>query len=307
MPSTARRRVEATRGAGHPTWRAASAPAGSSTCSRDSSAIEGRPATLRSDNGPEFVSCAILRWTTAEGIETAHIAPGKPPGRTAPTRALTAAFARSASAWSGFGTRRGESAAAIIETWRRHYNEAPTALKSRLFDTDRVQRETRGNQQPDLERLLSSFDWSEEPSAGQDSLRPAQAQRGRLGTPPRRSISTLAVREGGVLIPAFPRVGSGANGSAPNTVIRAAEGATPCAALRCLPPNHCSKRVKLAIGLLQQTEDIAEPAAFLYGLLGEPPVTRPSSAVGCWRSRMRLCAIGRSDQLSGDGFAFFCG
>ena|SRR5665213_88636 len=33
---------------------------------------------LRSDNGPEFVSSAILRWTTAEGIETAHIAPGKP-------------------------------------------------------------------------------------------------------------------------------------------------------------------------------------------------------------------------------------
>jgi putative transposase len=38
----------------------------------------GAPRYLRSDNGPEFVSSAILRWTTAEGIETAHIAPGKP-------------------------------------------------------------------------------------------------------------------------------------------------------------------------------------------------------------------------------------
>ena len=38
----------------------------------------------------------------------------------------------------------------------------PTALKSRLFDTDRVQRNT---WQPTTrsERLLSSFDWSEEP------------------------------------------------------------------------------------------------------------------------------------------------
>jgi hypothetical protein len=33
----------------------------------------GAPRYLRSDNGPEFVSSAILRWTTAEGIETAHI------------------------------------------------------------------------------------------------------------------------------------------------------------------------------------------------------------------------------------------
>jgi putative transposase len=38
----------------------------------------GAPRYLRSDNGPEFVSSAILRWATKEGIETAHIAPGKP-------------------------------------------------------------------------------------------------------------------------------------------------------------------------------------------------------------------------------------
>ena len=33
---------------------------------------------MRSDNGPEFVATAVLRWLTDEGIETAHIAPGKP-------------------------------------------------------------------------------------------------------------------------------------------------------------------------------------------------------------------------------------
>ena len=38
----------------------------------------GAPRYIRSDNGPEFVSKAILSWLTDEGIETAHIAPGKP-------------------------------------------------------------------------------------------------------------------------------------------------------------------------------------------------------------------------------------
>ena len=40
--------------------------------------VRGAPLHLRSDNGPEFVSAAILRWLTDNGINTAHIAPGKP-------------------------------------------------------------------------------------------------------------------------------------------------------------------------------------------------------------------------------------
>jgi putative transposase len=32
---------------------------------------------IRSDNGPEFVSRAILKWVTDEGIATALIDPGK--------------------------------------------------------------------------------------------------------------------------------------------------------------------------------------------------------------------------------------
>jgi putative transposase len=34
--------------------------------------------TLRSDNGPEFVSKALLSWIVAQGIRTALIEPGKP-------------------------------------------------------------------------------------------------------------------------------------------------------------------------------------------------------------------------------------
>ena len=35
--------------------------------------VHGAPRYLRSDNGPEFVSRAILRWLTQEKIDTAHI------------------------------------------------------------------------------------------------------------------------------------------------------------------------------------------------------------------------------------------
>jgi putative transposase len=51
--------------------------------------VHGNPKYLRSDNGPEFVSRAILRWLHKANIDTAHIAPGKP-GRTATTSPATA-------------------------------------------------------------------------------------------------------------------------------------------------------------------------------------------------------------------------
>jgi Integrase core domain len=40
--------------------------------------VHGVPRYLRSDNGSEFVACAILRWLHEAGIETALIDPGKP-------------------------------------------------------------------------------------------------------------------------------------------------------------------------------------------------------------------------------------
>jgi len=38
----------------------------------------GAPRYLRSDNGPEFVSKALLRWATNESLGIAIIDPGKP-------------------------------------------------------------------------------------------------------------------------------------------------------------------------------------------------------------------------------------
>ena len=40
--------------------------------------VHGAPRYLRSDNGPEFVAGAILRWLLQAQIETALIEPGKP-------------------------------------------------------------------------------------------------------------------------------------------------------------------------------------------------------------------------------------
>ena len=39
--------------------------------------VHGAPRYLRSDNGPEFCSTAVMRWLADERIETAYIAPGK--------------------------------------------------------------------------------------------------------------------------------------------------------------------------------------------------------------------------------------
>jgi putative transposase len=40
--------------------------------------VHGAPRYLRSDDGPEFVACAIIRWLHEAGIETALIDPGQP-------------------------------------------------------------------------------------------------------------------------------------------------------------------------------------------------------------------------------------
>jgi putative transposase len=67
----------------------------------------GAPLYLRSDNGPEFVSRALLKWIVSQGIETALIDPGK--------------FRDECLSLEWFRSRA--EAKAVIETWRQHYNE----------------------------------------------------------------------------------------------------------------------------------------------------------------------------------------
>lgn len=65
----------------------------------------GTPAFLRSDNGPEFVSRALLKWITEQGISTALIDPASL-GRTVSARVSTASSATNASVSNGSARAR---------------------------------------------------------------------------------------------------------------------------------------------------------------------------------------------------------
>lgn len=82
--------------------------------------VHGAPKFLRSDNGPEFVSAAVLKWLTDEGIETAHIAPGKP-WQNGTDESFNGRFREECLDQEWFRTR--EEARVIIESWRVHYND----------------------------------------------------------------------------------------------------------------------------------------------------------------------------------------
>ena len=79
----------------------------------------GAPRYLRSDNGPEFVSHAILEWLGKERIETALIDPGKP-WQNGDNESVNGKFRDECLSLEWFRSR--EEARVVIETWRRHYN-----------------------------------------------------------------------------------------------------------------------------------------------------------------------------------------
>ena len=80
----------------------------------------GAPRFLRSDNGPEFVSKALLSWIVAQGIGTALIEPGKP-WQNGVTESFNGKFRDECLSLEWFRSRA--EAKVIIETWRQHYNE----------------------------------------------------------------------------------------------------------------------------------------------------------------------------------------
>jgi putative transposase len=82
-------------------------------------AAHGAPCYRRSENGPEFVSQAILEWLTGERIETALIDPGKP-WRNGMDESSNGKFRDECRSIERFRSRA--EARVVIETWRRHYN-----------------------------------------------------------------------------------------------------------------------------------------------------------------------------------------
>src|SRR2546427_3558145 len=106
--------------------------------------VQGAPRHLRSDNGPEFVATAILRWLQTAQIETAFIDPGKP-WQNGADESFNGKFRDQHLSLQWFRNRA--DAKVSIEQWRRHYNDVrphsslgyltPTAFKAKhLADLD---------------------------------------------------------------------------------------------------------------------------------------------------------------------------
>ena len=79
----------------------------------------GAPRFLRSDNGPEFVSHAILAWLADARVETALIDPGKP-WQNGDNESFNGKFRDECLSLEWFRSRA--EAKVVIETWRRHFN-----------------------------------------------------------------------------------------------------------------------------------------------------------------------------------------
>jgi putative transposase len=82
--------------------------------------IHGAPQYLRSDNGPEFVALAVLRWVQTVGIDPAFIDPGKP-WQNGTDELFNGKFRNECLTVEWFRNR--VDAKVGIERWRRHYNE----------------------------------------------------------------------------------------------------------------------------------------------------------------------------------------
>ena len=101
----------------------------------------GAPMFLRSDNGPEFVSKALLSWVVAQGIGTALIEPGKP-WQNGVAESFNGKLRDECLSLEWFRSRA--EAKVIIEEWRRHFNEVrPHSSLGYLTPNEFVARGTR--------------------------------------------------------------------------------------------------------------------------------------------------------------------
>jgi putative transposase len=82
--------------------------------------IHGAPRYLRSDNGPEFVSLALLQWAKDERLESVLSEPGKP-WQNGTNESFNGKFRDECLAMEWFRNRL--EAKVIIQDWVRHYNE----------------------------------------------------------------------------------------------------------------------------------------------------------------------------------------
>lgn len=82
--------------------------------------LHGAPRYIRSDNGPEFVARAVLRWLQNANIETAFIDPGKP-WQNGTDESFNGKFRDQHLSLQWFRNRI--EAKVSIDAWRVHYND----------------------------------------------------------------------------------------------------------------------------------------------------------------------------------------
>lgn len=82
--------------------------------------IHGAPQYLRSDNGPEFVSHALLKWAADLSLKMALIEPGKP-WQNGTNESFNGKFRDECLSVEWFRSRM--EATVVIEEWRTHYNQ----------------------------------------------------------------------------------------------------------------------------------------------------------------------------------------
>ena len=101
--------------------------------------VHGAPKYLRSDNGPEFVSKAILKWLLDEKIDTAFNDPGKP-WQNGADESFNGKLRDECLSLEWFRSR--PEAIAVIESWRVNYNEVRPHSSLGYLTPESVQAET---------------------------------------------------------------------------------------------------------------------------------------------------------------------
>ena len=119
--------------------------------------VHRAPRYLRSDDGPEFVSLALLQWAKDERLESVLSEPGKP-WQNGTNESFNGKFREECLAMEWFRNRL--EAKVIIQDWRRHYKE----IRPHSSLNYRIPAEFIAGLNSDFstETRQSSRDWSEE-------------------------------------------------------------------------------------------------------------------------------------------------
>lgn len=135
--------------------------------------VHGAPTILRSDNGPEFVSSALLRRAGNENLDMALIDPGKP-WQNGTTESFNGKFRDECLSMEWFRNRL--EAKVVIDQWRRHYNEirphsslgnrTPAAFKQSLCSTTQPEPSSRNEWCEEFRQVTSAINLRPLASAG---------------------------------------------------------------------------------------------------------------------------------------------